>query len=275
MATESSQSQELSGRTVVVTGSSRGIGAAIARKAAASGAAVILHGRTESSHLRNLCHELKATVANESTAIAADFSDRQQWMPFVEKCFAWRGRVDAWVHAAGADVLTTEHRSSSLEQRLDMLWQVDVAAAVLLLNEVGRRMSDNASGGELPAIVTIGWDQAVHGMEGEAGILFGTTKAAVMAFTKSLACHLAPRVRVNCIAPGWIRTAWGATATEVWQERAREESLLDRWGEVDDVAGLAAFLIGPHAAFVNGQVIPCNGGFRTSRATVADRESAH
>jgi 3-oxoacyl-[acyl-carrier protein] reductase len=65
---------------------------------------------------------------------------------------------------------------------------------------------------------------------------------------------------VNCIAPGWIRTAWGEQASEYWQERAKGESLLERWGEAADVAHAARFLASDAAAFINGQVIAVNGG---------------
>ena len=78
-------------------------------------------------------------------------------------------------------------------------------------------------------ILNVGWDQADRGMAGDSGELFATAKGAVMAFTRSLARSLAPQVRVNCLAPGWIRSAWGEGALPHWQDRARE-SLLERWG---------------------------------------------
>ena len=99
-------------------------------------------------------------------------------------------------------------------------------------------------------------------MEGDSGELFAATKGAVMAFTRSLAKSLAPLVRVNCVAPGWIRTAWGTGASDLWQRRAVRESLLGRWGEPADVAAAVHWLVSPRAAFVTGQVLPVNGGFR-------------
>ena len=81
-----------------------------------------------------------------------------------------------------------------------------------------------------------------------------------MAASRSLAKSLAPEVRVNCLAPGWIRTEWGEQASAEWQERARRESLLGRWGEPEDVARVACFLASPAAAFINGQIIHINGG---------------
>ena len=109
-------------------------------------------------------------------------------------------------------------------------------------------------------ILNIGWDQAATGMEGDSGELFATAKNAIMGFTRSLALSLAPRVRVNCIAPGWIRTAWGDQASDVWQERVRRETPLQRWGTPDDIAALARFLVSDEADYLTGQVINANGG---------------
>ncbi|MFO0969360.1 MAG: SDR family oxidoreductase, partial [Gemmataceae bacterium] len=108
--------------------------------------------------------------------------------------------------------------------------------------------------------VNMGWDQAETGMDGDSGQLFGTVKAAVMAFTRSLALSLAPQVRVNCLAPGWIRTAWGEGASDYWQARAVKETPLARWGEPEDVAQTALWLVSPAASFITGQTIRINGG---------------
>ena len=97
-------------------------------------------------------------------------------------------------------------------------------------------------------------------MTGDSGQLFGAIKGAVMAFTKSLAVSLAPQVRVNCLAPGWIRTAWGDQASGAWQQRVLDETPLKRWGTPEDVAATARWLVGPGAQFITGQVVNINGG---------------
>ena len=120
-----------------------------------------------------------------------------------------------------------------------------------------------AAGGGV--ILNLGWDGAERGMAGDSGQLFAAAKGAVMAFSRSLAQSLAPEVRVNCLAPGWIRTAWGQGASAYWQERAQSEALLRRWGMPEDVARVARFLVSPAAAFLTGQTIDVNGGFNPTR----------
>ena len=97
-------------------------------------------------------------------------------------------------------------------------------------------------------------------MEGDSGELFATAKGAVMAFSRSLALSLAPEVRVRCLAPGWIRTSWGESASEVWQQRVRRETPLGRWGTPEDVAAAARWLASPAARYLDGQVVRVNGG---------------
>jgi NAD(P)-dependent dehydrogenase (short-subunit alcohol dehydrogenase family) len=176
--------------------------------------------------------------------------------------------LDTVVLIAGADVLTGAAAAWSFERKLDQLLRVDVGSTMILARAFGRRMKDRwqdeqaATGKARGAIVTTGWDQAETGMEGDSGELFAATKGAVMAFTRSVARSLAPEVRVNCVAPGWIRTKWGEGASDLWQKRAVRESILRRWGEPADIAAAVAWLVSPDAAFVTGQVIPVNGGFR-------------
>ena len=129
---------------------------------------------------------------------------------------------------------------------------------MILARALGAWMRERAGG----TIVTIGWDQSDTGMEGDSGQLFAASKGAVMAFTRSLARSLAPRVRVNCVAPGWIKTAWGEHASETWQTRAVRESMLGRWGTPEDVAAAVRWLVSPAAGFVTGQVVNVNGGWR-------------
>ena len=188
----------------------------------------------------------------------ADLADPQAVQTLAREVEVRLPDIDIFVAVAGADVLTGEPAKWSFERKLEELLKVDVVATLTLARAIGRWMNTREGG----AIVTIGWDQADTGMEGDSGELFAATKAAVMAFSRSLAKSLAPKVRVNCVAPGWIKTAWGAGASEAWQQRAVRESMLGRWGTPEDIAAAVHWLVSPQAAFVTGQTVNVNGGFR-------------
>jgi 3-oxoacyl-[acyl-carrier protein] reductase len=186
----------------------------------------------------------------------ADLADRAAGDRLVEQAWEVWGGLDAWLQFAGADTLTGENARISFDAKLDLLWSVDVVATIRLCRDVGRRMKTQGKG----RIVTMGWDQAETGMEGDSGELFAATKGAIIGFTRSLALSLAPEVRVNALAPGWIRTAWGEEASSAWQRRVLRETPLARWGTPADVARVACFLVSPAAEFMTGQVVRVNGG---------------
>lgn len=246
--------QTLRGLRAVVTGSTGGIGKAIALALAAAGASVIIHGRREAAarQTRQECQALGAATS----VVLADLQYPEECRRLAETAWqTWQG-LDIWINNAGTDVLTGTASKQSFTEKLHSLWQVDVAAAMQLSREVGQRMREQGHG----VLLNMGWDQTDTGMEGDSGQLFGATKGAVMAFSKSLAVSLAPQVRVNCLAPGWIRTAWGEQASDYWQERVRRETPLQRWGTPEDVAAVACWLASPAAAFLTGQIVRINGG---------------
>jgi len=247
----------LAGQTAAVTGSSSGIGRAIALALAQAGAAVVVHAAKNQAGAEQTAAAIRA-LGGEATVLLADFNDQTAQDRFVEQAWSWRVGIDVWINNAGADVLTGGAAKLSYEAKLALLLQIDVSAALRLSRAVGLRMKKRQRG----AIVNIGWDQAEHGMAGESGELFAAAKGAVMAMTRSLARSFAPEVRVNAVAPGWIKTTWGEKAGESWQRRAVEESLLGRWGTPEDVARAVLFLCSPAAAFITGHVLPVNGGFR-------------
>lgn len=247
---------ELTGMTAVVTGSTSGIGRAVALELASAGAAVLVHGRRSQEAAEAVVHEI-AAAGGEAAVAMADLANDSMHEALVEQAWAWRGKVDIWMNNAGADVLTGDAAKWPFERKLEHLWRVDVTGAMRLSRLAGSRMKSQGGG----TIINVGWDQAEIGMAGDSGELFAAVKGAVMAFSRSLARSLAPEVRVNCVAPGWIKTSWGDQASDFWQRRAVAESLLARWGEPEDVARAVRFLASPASAFVTGQILNINGGF--------------
>jgi len=252
---------DLTGRVAVVTGSSRGVGAAMALELARGGADVLVHGWQSEDAAAEIVQQIQQ-LGRQAQFVKADLATPEGYAPFVEAAWQWQQGVDVWINNAGVDVLTGTRAEHSFEEKLDHLWRVDVLGTIGLSRLVGQRMREAADPGNPPVILNVGWDQAERGMGGDSGEMFAAIKGAVMAFSRSLAQSLAPEVRVNCLAPGWIKTAWGEQASTAWQERAVGEALLQRWGTPQDVATVARFLASPAAAFVTGQVIPINGGFR-------------
>jgi 3-oxoacyl-[acyl-carrier protein] reductase len=257
MPQTASSSGELAGLVAVVTGSSSGIGRAIALELASAGANCSIHARQNREGAEAVAAEIRKLGRN-SQALLADLTEPGEQDRFADEAWRWQGKVDVWVNNAGADTLTAEAAGWSFEQKLEALWRLDVVATMRVSRSIGARMKERGGG----VILNMGWDQADRGMAGDSGELFTAAKGAVMAFTRSLAQSLAPAVHVNCLAPGWIKTKWGEQASRYWQDRAQGESLIARWGTPEDVARVARFLASPAAAFVNGQTIAINGGLK-------------
>ena len=234
----------LDGLRCLITGSTSGIGGAIASAFITEGAEVITHGRQQLWGGRQHGHRI------------ADLRDPAQVDRLASEAWDALGGLDVLVCNAGADTLTGDAAKWTFDEKLEALLAVDLKATIRLSRDIGARMKQRGRG----CILTVGWDQAETGMEGDSGQLFAAVKGAVTCFTRSLALSLAPEVRVNCLAPGWIRTAWGETASTAWQERVRAETPLVVWGLADDVAAAAVWLAGPAARFVTGQTIRVNGG---------------
>lgn len=259
---------------IVVTGASSGIGRAIAIRLAQDAvsrqsladARMLIHYRRNREGAEATANEIKR-LGMECEILAADLGHISAAEQFAREALDRVGPIVTWVNNAGADVLTGEPSSWSFDRKLRWLLDVDVCGTAAISRIVGPAMADRGAvaNGETestaPSMVFIGWDQANAGMEGDAGMMFGPVKAAVMALAKSLAQTLAPRVRVNCIAPGWIQTAWGESTSEYWNERATTQSLMNRWGRGDDVAAAVAYVTSPEAGFITGQTINVNGGW--------------
>ncbi len=252
-----SEFANLAKRQAVVTGASSGIGRAIAIELAQAKADVLIHYAHQSreSEVLKLLAEI-GQLGRKSLSIRQRFDLNTDYELFVNQSLALLPQADIWINNAGADLLTGAASKQSYAEKLSHLYSVDIRSSILLTKMVGQRFRQRGGG----VIVNIGWDQADRGMEGDSGELFAATKNAIMGATRSLAVSLAPEVRVLCVAPGWIKTAWGEQASAVWQERVMTETPLKRWGKPEDIAKTVRFLVSEEANYLTGQVINVNGG---------------
>lgn len=244
----------LTQKRIVVTGSSSGIGRAIAIECAKAGADVVVSYRRSQALADQVAQAVRA-LGRDACVVPVDLANPQSRDQFVDRCYQ-TGPVDAVVNNAGADLLTGEMKHADFATKLQALLDVDVTGTVALSRAFGERFLQQGHGG----IITIGWDQSDRGMEGNSGELFATAKNAIMGFTRSLAVSLAPTVRVNCIAPGWIQTAWGQETSDYWHQRVLQETPLKRWGLPQDIANMTRFLLSEEASYITGQVFNVNGG---------------
>jgi 3-oxoacyl-[acyl-carrier protein] reductase len=256
------------GTHAVVTGASSGIGQAVAIALAEAGVAKLLIHYCRNTRGADQTAERARLAGCDASTLAADLRSAEEADRLAEAAWARLGSVQTWVNNAGADVLTGPAGDLTFDEKLARLWAVDVAGTIRLSRSVATRLRDQrlstrrSGGASKPASMTfIGWDQAARGMEGDAGQMFGPVKAAIAAFAASLAQQMGADVRVNTVAPGWIRTAWGRSTSEYWNRRAETQSLMSRWGQPEDVARAVLYVADPDNTFVTGQMIEVNGGW--------------
>jgi 3-oxoacyl-[acyl-carrier protein] reductase len=237
----------LEGKVALVTGGSRGIGAAISRELAQAGAKVAVNYRSG--------QEAAEATAGEigGLAVQADVSSPEEAQALVERVEGELGHVDSLVNNAGVT------RDTLIARMSDEDWEVvvdtNLRGTFNTCRAVARKMLRRKTG----SIVNLSSVVGVHGNPGQAN--YAASKAGIIGLTKALARELGSRgVRVNAIAPGYIATE----LTDVLNEQQRglilQNTPLGRLGEPEDVAGAVRFLCSDEAAFITGEVLLVDGG---------------
>lgn len=249
---------DLTGQVALITGSSRGIGKAVAVALAAAGAKVVVTSRK-----REACEEVVQTIAaagGTALAVACNVSDKEQRDALIDEAQSKLGPISVLV--CNAAVNPTYGPMATLEERaFDKVMAVNVAANIHLINRVAPGMA-LAGGGSVILL------SSVAGLAGSKNIgAYAVSKAADMQLARNYAVELgAKNIRVNAVAPGLIRTGF---STALW-EGARgadyaARTPLQRLGEAEDIAGVVLFLASKASSYVTGQVIVADGGI-----TIAD-----
>jgi 3-oxoacyl-[acyl-carrier protein] reductase len=248
--------RSLDGLRAAVTGASSGIGAAIAEAFGGAGASVLVAHRDSAEGASAVAERISAS-GGRAVVAQADLGVRAGCEALVEEARERLGGLDVWVNNAGADVLTGEAADWDWERKLDLLLAVDLKGTIACSYAAGAAMREQPGGG---TILNMSWDHVTVGMAGENPELFSAVKGGVLAYSKSLARGLAPRVRVNVLCPGWIETRFAHEADPDFHRSVACSTPLGRWGRPEDVAAAALWLASPGAAFITGQAINTNGG---------------
>jgi 3-oxoacyl-[acyl-carrier protein] reductase len=245
----------LSGKIVVVTGGSSGIGQAIATACAGAGADLVVSYRHNRAGVEETVRRIEA-AGRTALPVQVDISVEKDVGRLASAVRERFGRADVWINNAGADILTGRGARLSALEKLDLLLAVDVRGTVLASWAAVRLMRAGTGG----VILNTSWDHVSQGMKGENPILYSAAKGAIASFSRSLAREVAPEIRVNILAPGFIETAFGEVADSAWRDEVVARTPLGRWGVPEDVAQAAVFLASEQARFLTGQTLAVNGG---------------
>lgn len=239
-------------RVALVTGSSRGIGRAIALRLAADGYAVAVHGNRSVAEAEHVCEQIREN-GGTAKAFFCDVADSIAVSQLVEDVAQEFGTISVLVNNAGIaqQKLFTDISDSEWQRMMD----VHVSGAFYACRAVLPAMIRARSG----CIVNVSsmWGQT----GGSCEVHYSTAKAALIGMTKALAKEVGPSgVRVNCVAPGVIRTDMLAGFDDSTLDELAQETPLCRLGTPEDVAAAVAFLVSKQAGFITGQVLAPNGG---------------
>ena len=242
--------RKLEGKIALVTGGSRGIGTAIAKRLAADGASVAITYTKGADAAASVVKEIER-AGGKAIAIKADAADAAAGKAAVEKTFATFGRLDVLVNNAGTAIPKT-FEEATLEE-MDRVLDINVRGVFVATQAALKHMTD---GGR---IITIG--SAVGERVVVPGLVpYAATKGAVKIFTQSLSREVGSRgITVNNVQPGPIETDLNPAVGD-WAVPQKAATALDRYGHVEEVAALVAFVAGPESSYITGANLTVDGG---------------
>jgi 7-alpha-hydroxysteroid dehydrogenase len=240
------------GQVAIITGAGRGIGAATARALAACGADVVLTARTE-SQLLNVARDVEA-LGREAIVVVADANDLDQLAGTVDVAREGLGRVDIVVNVVGGSM--PQPFLDTTESFLEQAFHFNVTTAFALSRAAVPVMLEH-DGGSIVNIASV-----MHRFVDRGYVGYSTGTAALAQMTRLMSADLAPKIRVNAVAPGSIATE--ALESVLTNDRIRSEmerrTPLRRIGDPDDIAAAVLYLASPAAGFVTGTVLEVSGG---------------
>ena len=243
-------SKKLEGKVALVTGGSRGIGAAIAKRLAADGAAVAITYTKGAEAAASVVEAIKS-AGGKAIAVQADATAPDQVKPAIDKTVVALGRLDVFVNNAGT-AIPKKFEDTTLEE-LDRVIDINLRGAFVATQAALKHMNE---GGRISLIGScVGERRMTPGL-----VAYAATKGAIKMFAQGLAREVGDRgITVNNIQPGPIDTDLNPASGD-WAAPQKALTALNRYGSVDDVASLVAFVASPDAAYITGASLPVDGG---------------
>ena len=245
--------RRLDGKVAIVTGSSRGIGKAIAERFAAEGARVTVNYASNEREADEVAGRIRR-AGGEAISVGADVSKAADVNELVRATVDQFGRVDVLVNNAG--VMFTKSFLETTEEEWDRTIDINLKGAYLCSKEVAPVMLEQKGG----TIIMMSSNSGLYHPSAMRFTEYVVSKAGMNGLTKALALALGPHITVNAICPGWIKTDMVADTDPAVEERILNETALHRWGTTDDVAGAAVFLASKEASFITGELLIVAGG---------------
>ena len=241
---------KLEGKIALITGGSRGIGAAIAKRLAADGANVAITYTKGADAAASVVNEIER-AGHKAIAIQADAADAGAVEAAVERTVATFGRLDVLVNNAGTGI-PKRFEEATLEE-MDRVIDINIRGVLVTTQAALKHMQ---SGGRIIMIgSSVGERDLVPGL-----VPYSATKGAVKMFAQSLSREVGPRgITVNNVQPGPIDTELNPAAGD-WAVPQKAATALDRYGRVDEVAALVAFVAGPESSYITGANLTVDGG---------------
>eukprot|EP00249_Psilotum_nudum_P002524 c15608_g1_i1 orf=385-1272(-) len=243
--------RRLQGKVALITASTQGIGFGIAQRLGLEGASLVVSSRKQ-KNVDEAVEKLR-TLGIDVIGIACHVSDAAQRKNLIKATVDKYGKIDILVSNAAVSPSVDPIVEIS-EAALDKLWEINVKAGILLVQDVVAHLS---SGSSIIFISSIAGYQPGRNL-----VMYGVTKTALFGLTKGLAAELAPNVRVNSVAPGFVPTHFANYLTNDAEIREQIESktLMGRLGTPGDIAGAVAFLVSDDASYITGEVLVVAGG---------------
>lgn len=241
-------------KNVLITGGTRGIGEAISREFDKKGYNLIINYINSKEKAENLKAELEKIYNINVLTIQADLSDEKAIENMVDIAIDKFGKVDVLVNNAGI-VIDKEFEDRTIEDWKKTL-NINLIAPFILTKLIGKEMVKNKGG----AIINISSTNGINTYY-PTSVDYDASKSGLISLTYNSAVELAPYVRVNCIAPGWVNTEMNKELPEDLVKEETERILVKRFAEPEEIAKVATFLASDDASFINSTIIKVDGGW--------------